>query len=238
MGNRRSASIVLVVLLSVLTLAALPLSAQTVTGTLQGTVTDSSGSALPGVTVTIRNSETGLERVVVTDERGFFNAPFLPVGRYSLNAELAGLGTQRRTNVPVNLNETTKQEVIIDPQMTESITVNADAPRINVSDGEIKQTMRSEEIMALPSPDQGSFLRLASVFGGYQENPSSGQDNPTLSSGSSVNFNGAGTRGTTFQINGVNNDDSSENQHRQGVALATIKSFQILTNNFSSEFGR
>src|SRR6185436_449099 len=76
------------------------------------------------------------------------------------------------------------------------------------------------------------------TFTGYQENPTSGQNNPTASSGSSINFNGTGTRGTSFQINGVNNDDSSENQHRQGVNLATIKSFQILSNGFSAEFGR
>ncbi len=225
-------------LVIVLTLASLPLSAQTVTGTMSGTVSDSSGGALPGVTVTIRNVETGLQRVVVTNGSGFFNAPFLPVGRYNVDAELAGLGSARRQNVPVNLNETTRQDVVVDPQMAESITVNAEAPRINVTDGEIKQTMRAEEIMSLPSTDQGSFLRLATAFGGFQENMSSGQDNPTLSSGSSVNFNGAGSRGTTFQINGVNNDDSSENQNRQGVALATIKSFQVLSNSFSSEFGR
>src|SRR5205814_8157362 len=63
-------------------------------------------------------------------------------------------------------------------------------------------------------------------------------DHPALSTGSSIMCNGTGTRGTTFQINGVNNDDSSENQHRQGVALATIQSFQILTNSYSAEFGR
>ena len=84
----------------------------------------------------------------------------------------------------------------------------------------------------LPTPDQANFLRLASIFSGYQENPTSGQDNPALSSGSSVNFNGTGTRGATFQINGVNNDDTSENQHRQNVPVATIQSFQILTNNY------
>src|SRR5947207_7432671 len=111
-------------------------------------------------------------------------------------------------------------------------------PQIDVSDGEIKQTMRSEEIMALPSPNQAGFLRLATVFSGYQENPTSGQDNPALSSGSSVNFNGTGTRGATFQINGVNNDDASENQQRQNVPVATIQSFQVLTNNLSAEFGR
>ena len=56
-----------------------------------------------------------------------------------------------------------------------------------------------------------------------------GQNNPTASSGSSINFNGTGTRGATFQINGVNNDDSSENQNRQGAALSTIKEFQVIT---------
>ncbi len=237
MASRRTASRLLVIL-ALVALAATSLQAQTVTGTMQGRVTDTSGAVLPGVTVTIRNMETGLERVVVTDSEGFFNAPFLPIGRYRLAAELAGLGTMRRERVPVNLNQTTVQDFIIDPQMSETITVNAEAPRINVTDGEIKQTMRSEEIMTMPAANQTNFLRLAEVFSGFQENPTSGQNNPTSSSGSSINFNGTGTRGATFQINGVNNDDSSENQNRQGVALATIKSFQVLTNNFSSEFGR
>ena len=68
--------------------------------------------------------------------------------------------------------------------------------------------------------------------------PDIGQNNPTASSGSSINFNSTGTRGATFQINGVNNDDSSENQNRQGVALSTIQEFQVLKNGYSAEFGR
>lgn len=227
----------LVIVLS-LTIA-LPGLAQTVTGTIQGTVADRSGGVVPGVTVTIRNSETGLQRVVVTNEAGFFNAPFLPIGRYEVGAELAGFGQSRRSDVRVGLNQTTLQDFILDPAVTENVTVTADAPRINVSDGEIKQTMRAEEIMAIPQANQTSFLGLASTLAGYQEtNPGGGMDNPTLSVGSSANFNGAGTRGTTFQINGVNNDDSSENQNRQGAALATIASFQVLSNSYSSEFGR
>ncbi len=54
----------------------------------------------------------------------------------------------------------------------------------------------------------------------------------------SILFNGTGTRGATFQINGVNNDDSSENQNRQGAALSTIQEFQVLKNAYSAEFGR
>ena len=224
---------------AVVLLFAVRLFAQTVTGTMSGTVADSSGAGVPGVTVTIRNVETGLERVVLTDTTGFFSAPFLPAGRYDVKAGLAGLGERSRTGVRVELNQTTVQDFVLDLSISETVVVSADAPRINVSDGEIKQTLGSEEIMAIPQASQTSFLALASTLAGYQEtNPGGANDNPTLSVGSSANFNGAGTRGTTFQINGVNNDDSSENQHRQGVALATIKSFQVLSNSYSAEFGR
>ena len=84
------------VLLLLLTVLAIPLAAQTITGTMNGTVSDRTGALLPGVTVTIRNADTGLERVVTTNEAGFFNVPYLPIGRYSVSAELAGLGTARR----------------------------------------------------------------------------------------------------------------------------------------------
>lgn len=226
-----------VVIITILLLA-VPAFTQTVTGTMNGTVTDKSGGTLPGVTVTIRNTETGLQRVVVTDNKGFYNATFLPVGRYNVQAELSGFGTMRHNNVPIDLNTTVVQDFVLNPAVTETVTVNANAPRIDVTDGEVKQTLRAQEIENLPVPDQTNMLRLTTVFAGFQENPTSGQDNPALSSGSSVNFNGTGTRGATFQINGVNNDDASENQHRQNVPVATIQSFQVLTNNYSAEFGR
>src|SRR5438270_8988718 len=100
----------------------------------------------------------------------------------------------RHQNVGVELNQTVVQDFVLDPAMQETVTVNADAPRIDVSDGEVKQTLRSREIMSMPTPVPNAtagFLSLATVFSGYMENPTSGQDNPTASSGSSVNLNGA-----------------------------------------------
>jgi hypothetical protein len=241
--SRRLSLRLFVVLTLLVSFISIPAIAQTVTGTMRGSVTDRSGGALPGVTVTIRNADTGLERILVTDKGGVFNTTFLPTGLYNVQAELTGFGAMRHNNVRVDLNHTVVQDFTLDPAVTETVTVNAQAPHIDTTDGEIKQTMRSEEIMNIPQSTQTSFLGLASIMGGYQEQPPAfgsgiSADNPALSTGSSVVFNGTGTRGTTFQINGVNNDDSSENQHRQGVALATIQSFQILSNNYSSEFGR
>src|SRR5688572_21907421 len=97
----------LLTLLTCALVAALPVSAtaQTVTGTIQGTVADSTGGVLPGTTVVIRNMDTGASRTIVTDETGFYAAPFLQLGRYSVTATLPGFGTVAREGIRVALND-------------------------------------------------------------------------------------------------------------------------------------
>ncbi|MDQ6801220.1 MAG: carboxypeptidase regulatory-like domain-containing protein [Acidobacteriota bacterium] len=226
---------------AVLVLLPVAVIAQTVTGTIQGTVTERGGGGfLPGVTVTARNMDTGEERVAHTSESGLYVIAYVPIGKYRVMASLAGMGEQTKTGVDVGLNFTRTVNFSLAPQVSETVTVTADQPRINTVSGEIKKGLTAQEVIDKPiAPQQGptAFLNLAETFGGFSQNPTSGQNNFTASSGSSINF-GAGTRGATFQTDGINNDDSSENQHRQGVALSTIKEFQILTNNYSAEFGR
>ncbi len=91
-----------------LTMWAMPavVQAQTVTGTMQGTITDQSGAVIPGVTVTLRNVETGQERVVTTNDEGAYNASFLPLGRYNVTASISSFGRVTRENVEVTLNQT------------------------------------------------------------------------------------------------------------------------------------
>src|SRR5829696_1639460 len=212
---------------------------QTVTGTLQGTVSDSKGAVVAGADVVIRNLETGQERNIKTNGDGRYDATFLPLGRYTVTTSGPGFSKVAQENIQVTLNETRVVNFTLNPSsITEAVVVTSDAAPINTTSAEIKGSLNAQEILEKPTFNQGSFLTLAETFTGFQENPTSGQNNPTASSGSSINFNGTGTRGATFQINGVNNDDSSENQNRQGASLSTIKEFQVITNNFSSEFGR
>jgi outer membrane receptor protein involved in Fe transport len=226
-------------LLALLLLVPAVASAQTVTGTLQGTAKDQSGGVLPGTTVTARNRDTGQIRETVTNDAGYYVLSFLPIGGYEVAARLAGFRTVVHEQITVTLNDTRVVDFELAPAaVAESVTVRAEAAPINVTNGEIKESLGEQQIDERPTANRGSFLALAETFAGFAENPNGGQNNPTASSGSSINFNGTGTRGTTFQINGVNNDDSSENQHRQGAALATIKEFQVITNTYSAEFGR
>jgi hypothetical protein len=228
----------LAVVAAVLLVAPAVVAAQTVTGTIQGTVTDTSGGVLPGVSVTVTNKDTGVQRTVVTNEVGFYTASFVQIGRYQVRASLTGFGTMAREDVQVALNDTRVVDLQLDPRVTDTVTVTGALPPINLTRAEVKSSLTAEQIMDRPTLNAGNFTDLARTFAGFQENPTGGQNNPTSSSGSSINFNNTGTRGATFQINGVNNDDSSENQHRQGVALSTIQEFQILKNGYSAEFGR
>ena len=213
--------------------------AQTVTGTLEGTVTDAKGAVIPGAEVVVLNAETGQVRNLKTNGDGYYVAPFLPLGRYKVTASNTGFTAVTQENVEITLNQTRVINLTLNPSgVTEAVVITADAAPINTTNAEIKGSLNTEEILAKPTFNQSNFLTLAETFTGFQENPTSGQNNPTASSGSSINFNGTGTRGATFQINGVNNDDSSENQNRQGASLSTIKEFQVITNNFTAEFGR
>ncbi len=213
-------------------------NAQTVSGTLRGTVTDANGAVIPNATVNVRSTETGLERTVVSSDQGLYTFSFLPIGGYTVEATRTDFNRVKRENVTVSLNETTVVDFRLDPSVTGEVTITDEAEPINTTNQQIASSLTNAQIVERPVTNQTNFLSLAETFTGYQENPTSGQNNPTASSGSSINFNGTGSRGATFQINGVNNDDSSENQNRQGAAVATIKEFQVITNSFTAEFGR
>src|SRR2546428_10474688 len=90
-------------LLLALLAVAPPARAQATTGTISGTVTDESKAVLPGVTVLVRNTETGATRTLITDERGGFRALNLTPGIYSVAAELQGFASARRENLTLEI---------------------------------------------------------------------------------------------------------------------------------------
>jgi Carboxypeptidase regulatory-like domain/TonB-dependent Receptor Plug Domain len=214
------------------------LNAQTITGTLRGHVIDVHGAVVANAKIVITNEDTGLVREATTDAEGNYILTFVPLGRYEVSAESASFQPVHKRDVAVELNKTTVSDFRLQPgSVTAGVTVTGEAPFIDVTSGEVKEGFDAKTIQDRPLPTR-NFLTLAEVIPGFQTNAVSGQNNPTLSSGSSVQLNGTGTRGASFQVDGVNNDDSSENQNRQGVNISSIAEVQVLRNNFSAEFGR
>jgi hypothetical protein len=211
--------------------------AQTVTGTLEGRVTDPAGASVPAAGVRIKEISTGVTRSSETNLEGLFQIPYLPLGTYEVAIEAPGFQAQT-VRAAIELNRATVLNVNLTVAGTQqAITVTDVAPVIDPTSGQIRRSVSEDLIETIPIAGR-DFRQLFRIIPGFQTNPTSGQDNFTLSSGSSASFNGTGTRAATFQTDGIANDDNSENQNRQGVNISTIKEFQVLTNSFSAEFGR
>src|SRR5262245_13545891 len=79
---------------------------QAVNGTIEGTITDQSGATIPGVTVTVSNTDTGDSRVVVSSQAGVYRAPLLPLGRYRVSAELQGFRKFEQQGLTLSAGQT------------------------------------------------------------------------------------------------------------------------------------
>ena len=108
--------------------AARPSSAQSVSGTILGTVTDSSGAVVSGAKVTILNEGTALTRTVVTDASGEYTAPSLPTGHYTVLAELQGFKALTLSNIDVGVDQRVRIDLKLEVgAMTESVSIQAEA---------------------------------------------------------------------------------------------------------------
>nr|MDQ3010810.1 Plug and carboxypeptidase regulatory-like domain-containing protein [Acidobacteriota bacterium] len=217
-------------------------TAQTVTGTLSGTVTDATGAVVPDIAVIAKNNETSLTRSVRTNAEGYYSMPFLPLGNYIVTVESRGFKKIIKNGVVIELNKNTVSTFKLEVSAVDAtIEITGETPQIETTTGEIKHSLDEKRIEDTPLAGR-NFISLVEQIPGFQissfgGDASSGQNNPTNSSGSFAAFGGLGGRATTFQVDGVSNNDSSENQNRQGVNISTIKEFQVLTNAFSAEFG-
>ena len=119
--------------------------------TLSGTITDATGAALPGVTVTIVETRTGAKTSVVTGTSGQYLVPFLPPGDYDVTAELSGFKQVTRKALHLEAGS----HPVIDLAMavgnvTESVQVHADVPIVNTADASVGQTVTTKEVEDLP----------------------------------------------------------------------------------------
>src|SRR5262249_37604060 len=128
-----------------------PAFGQAVTGTILGTVTDSSGGVIPGATVTVTHNGTGRSRTAVTDSAGEVTVPSVPTGIYTVVAELAGFKTVTLSNIEVGVDQHIRVSVRLEVgAVNESITITGSSPLVQTSTSELGTTVSEEQIKTLP----------------------------------------------------------------------------------------
>src|SRR4029079_17663581 len=138
--------------------------AQVTTATLVGTVSDTSGGALPGAAIVATNTSTNVARQTFTDSRGEFVLTALPVGQYSLKIEMSGFRPKTIEGLTLAAAQTVRQAVSLDVGgLEQAVTVTADTPLIQTSTSSQVSVIGSEAVRELPVPrrDIKNLLSLA-----------------------------------------------------------------------------
>ena len=212
------------------------LFAQSSNGSINGTASDESGAALPGVTVSVTNVATGAERNVVTNESGHYEIALLPPGTYNVKADLSGFQPLRRDRVVVNVGTTVTLDLKLKLGVAETVTVTAAAPVVETTKSEVSSVVNEKAIENLPTNGR-NFIDFVLTTPGVVRDVRGGD----------ISF--AGQRGTlnSMVVDGANNDNTFFGQTvgRTGSGRApyqfsqdAVKEFQVNSNAYSAEYGR
>src|SRR5215471_798767 len=224
-------------LLGVLSFAVLPLSAQTVTGSITGTVIDPDGGVIPRVTLKLVSASTGAVRDATSNDRGdFFFEAVLP-DSYTLSVELPGFKKyeQRNLHIEPSARLSVGQIKLELGAATDQITVVAQGAKVQTASTERSGVITSEQIENLTVINR-DFTVLASLQPGVVYNP--GAEAQNFSSSSSFNVNGGRAGQNNVTIDGVAIDNSNGTGVNNFQSMDTIAQVKVLTSTFQAEFGR
>src|SRR5271167_2419501 len=222
-------------------------NAQTFRGTILGSVSDSSGALVPGATVTIKNLDTGLTRVVTTSDDGSYSAPELPIGNYSVTVEKAGFKSGVVTGIRVDVSTDRRADVILQPgQIAQTVEVTGEElPMTESTSDTLGGIVESRVVTSLPVNGR-DYQKLIYLVPGVTGSPDQITDSPGSFGVFSVN--GARGRSNNFLLDGTDMNDGYRNDpaiNEAGVfgtpatilPLEAIAELRVLSN-FEAEYGR
>jgi Carboxypeptidase regulatory-like domain len=224
-------------------LLCLPLLAMAQNASIVGTVTDPSGAAVPGVRITVTNTETGLTHTVISNDSGQYAIPELKIGHYDAKAEAAGFKVAEQKSLVLQVGDRDR----VDFQMQlggaqETITVEANAIRVQTDSGEQSNVITGQQISQIAVSGR-SIYQLAALTPGASSQigaggMSAGVVNTPVGGDASVEFNGMRQNHNIYLLDGGEDDDRGG---AGGMSIApssdAIAEFRALTSNYSADYG-
>src|SRR6266851_6368715 len=211
---------------------------QDVTATITGTVTDPSGAALAGVTVTAKETDRGTIWTAQTNEAGIFSLLRIPIGIYELKAEMKGFKTAVRPSLTLDLNQTARVDFkMAMGQVTETIEVTSEVPLLQADNATVSTIIDAATNEALPLATR-NYVELTLLSpGAVTPNPSSFNTGDNVGSGGRPFINGNREQSNNFILDGMDNNQVSDNLLGYTPAPDAIQEFNLITSNASAEFG-
>jgi len=214
-----------------------PVMAQATTGSLKGVVADQNGAAVTSATVTAKNEETGITATTTTGGDGIYEFPSLKPGKYTVSVEATNFKRTEHTGVDVKIGVVNPLDLSLQAgSVSETVTVVAGTEEVvNRDQAQQSTSFETRKVEELPSNSAGGGIdTLALLAPGVV--PGFGNVN---SNGTTLSVNGNRARSNNFTLDGTDNNDLTiggpnffiDNQD-------AVQEFQIITNNFSAQYGR
>src|SRR5437762_3143705 len=216
-------------------LLAIPASGQLSTAQLNGKVTDTSGAVLPGATVTVTQANTGAVRSVVTDGDGQYLVSNLPPGPYRLEVALQGFRTYAQTGIVLQVAATPTINVSLAlGDVQETVTVQAEAPLVDVRSAGVSEVVESQRIVELPL--QGRDVTALLVLAGASVNTGS-PNSRSFAGAVNVAVAGGLPFGVAYLLDGAMHNDSQNNANLPLPFPDAPQEFRLATTGLTAPNG-
>ena len=214
------------------------------TGSISGTVTDVTGSAVPGAKVTVTAPATGLSRSITTNDSGEYILPLLGVADYTVQVEFQGFQTAKAENIRLQVDEHRELDFKLTPSSVQTnVEVSATAVSIQTSDATLGQVITTQQVADLPLNGR-DFVQLATLTPGVAQetNPNSffngGPSSEASARGSySLSVGGSRANSTDWLLDGNDNNELTSGAISILSSIDSIQEFKVLTYNYSAEWG-
>ncbi|MBZ5593842.1 MAG: TonB-dependent receptor [Acidobacteriia bacterium] len=223
--------------LAAIAVFAVPCAIAQTTGTMQGTVKDTSGSIVPGARITAKLEGGSVTRSNTSDGRGEFVLPTMPVGQYTIEIEATGFKKFVQAHVEVTLGHVINVNATLElGEVTQTVEVQAQGVQVEMTSTQLGAVVTSRAVVNLPLNSRDTY-QLLQLQPGVQS-----QQGYDLFAGSEnagvVSVNGGRGRSNNFNVNGGDANDLFISTPAVEPSPDTIEEFRVLTNTFDAEYGR
>jgi Carboxypeptidase regulatory-like domain len=210
------------------------------TASIKGTVTDATGAAVAGATVTLKSTAVGIERSTTTSQTGDYEFAALPPGTYTVQVDKAGFEKQVAQSVLLAVSQNTVQNFTLKvASASQVVEVEGSLPVVETTTMTVGQVIDKNVVQQIPLNGR-HFVDLALLVPGTVTPPQNGFLTAPLRGMGSFAFNSAGSRedAVNYMINGVNLSDMVQNQVTFQPTVNTVSEFKIDNSTYSAEYGR
>src|SRR5450432_4365773 len=224
--------------LFVLFLAVFAVPAFAQEATVVGTVTDPSGAAVPNVSITITNTDTGLSRTLVTSAQGDYVVPDLGIGHYSVRAQATGFKAVEQKGLVLAVGDRARVDFKLTlGTATEQVTVEAAAIAVQADSGEVSDVITGQQLSQL-STNGRSMYSLISLTPGASSGQGDFQIPTPVGGDANVSFNGMRESHNLYLLDGGESDDRGGAGGSDVMpSMDAIAEFRQMTSNYSDEYG-